>query len=474
MPADDIQTKTVLPGINMLTQNILFTVLAAGFGWLVFLVLRSILSPLRSVPGPTTARFTNLWYLNKVRQGHFDLVAWQLRKKHGPVFRVGPNFFIVDSPEVIKPAYGVGTKFNKGQWYMGWQHPEEGRFTLFTDLNKQRHADNRKQFQSMYSMSSMVHYEAYVDECTKIFTNKLTAFAKKQEAINIHTWFQYYAFDVIGDITYSRRFGFMEKGGDVNHLIANIKELAKYSSVSGYYPRLHALLTYFSTYIKASGGAAALAYLTNFVQQQAADRQAQNQDLEKIGSKNDNAPQDFLDKLLVLNAKDPQRVTPYHVGMVSIGNIVAGSDTTALTLASILFHLIKYPHTLQKLRDEITRCESEGRCSLPNITFKETQEMPYLQAIMKEAMRVKPVGGLPFWREVPAGGAEFAGQFFPAGTNIGIVQQLSHLDEEVYGSDCKEFRPERWLDAEKEGGERIKQMENSYLPVCVSLTLGCL
>ena len=274
----------------MLTQNVLYAFLAAGFGWLALLVLKAVLSPLRSVPGPTTARFTNLWYLNKVWQGHFDLVARQLREKHGPIFRVGPNFFVVDSPDVIKPAYGTGTKFNKGEWYMGWQHPEEGRFNLFTDRNKQRHADNRKQFQSMYSMSSMVHYEVYIDEYTRIFTEKLTAFAKTREAINIHSWFQYYAFNVIGDITYSRRFGFMEKGGDVNHLIANIKELAKYSSVSGYYPRVHALLTYFSTYIKASGGAAALTYLTNFVQQQAADRQAQEQDLEKIISKNDNTP----------------------------------------------------------------------------------------------------------------------------------------------------------------------------------------
>lgn len=457
----------------MLTQNILFVALAAGSAWLVLLLLRSILSPLRSIPGPTAARFTNLWYLNKVLQGHFDLEAWQMRKKHGPVFRVGPNFFVVDSPDVLKAAYGVGTKFNKGQWYMGWQHPEEGRFTLFTDLNKQRHADNRKQFQSMYSMSSMVSYEAYVDQCTKIFTNKLTAFARTQEAINIHAWFQYYAFDVIGDITYSRRFGFMEKGGDVDDLIANVKELAKYSSISGYYPRLHALLTYFSIYIKASSGAKALAYLTNFVQQQATDRQAQHQDLEKISSKPDNAPQDMLDKLLLANVKDPQKVTPYHVGMVIMGNVIAGSDTTALTLASILFHLIRYPHTLQKLRDEIKDRESEGRCSSPNITFKETQDMPYLQAIMKEAMRLKPVGGLPFWREVPTGGAELAGQFFPAGTNIGVMQQLSHLNEDVYGPDCKEFKPERWLDAEKEGGETIKEMESSYLAVCVSLQLGC-
>ena len=91
--------------------------------------------------------------------------------------------------------------------------------------------------------------------------------------------------------------------------------------------------------------------------------------------------------------------------------------------------------------------------------------MPYLQAVIKEAMRLHPATGLPLWRVVPDGGAEISGQYFPAGAVIGLNTWVAHYNEDVFGADAKQFRPERWLEAEKEGGARIKQMDNYYLPV---------
>jgi cytochrome P450 len=41
--------------------------------------------------------------------------------------------------------------------------------------------------------------------------------------------------------------------------------------------------------------------------------------------------------------------------------------------------------------------------------------MPYLQAVMKEALRVHPATGYPMFRVVPQGGEVLAGQFFPEG-----------------------------------------------------------
>jgi cytochrome P450 len=65
---------------------------------------------------------------------------------------------------------------------------------------------------------------------------------------------------------------------------------------------------------------------------------------------------------------------------------------------------------LAKLRSEI---QDSGIGSNP--TFKETQAMPYLQAVLKEALRIHPGTGYPLFRVVPKGGAFLAGQFFPEG-----------------------------------------------------------
>ena len=54
-----------------------------------------------------------------------------------------------------------------------------------------------------------------------------------------------------------------------------------------------------------------------------------------------------------------------------------------------------------------------GQLSSP-VTFQEAQKLPFLQACIKEGLRIHPVTGLPLARVVPDGGATIAGQFFPA------------------------------------------------------------
>ena len=160
--------------------------------------------------------------------------------------------------------------------------------------------------------------------------------------------------------------------------------------------------------------------------------------------------------------QDPQKVTDYHLQIMGQSNVTAGSDTTAISLSGIMWYLLQNPETLRKLRSEIQEFTEQGRCS-PEITFKETQDMPYLQAVMKEALRLHAATGLPMWRVVPAGGAELSGQFFPEGTVVGVNSWVAHYDEQVF-PDAKKFLPERWLETETPA-EKLKEMNQMYMPV---------
>lgn len=100
-----------------------------------------------------------------------------------------------------------------------------------------------------------------------------------------------------------------------------------------------------------------------------------------------------------------------------------------------------------------------GKLSKP-VTFRESQDMPYLQAAVKEAMRVHPAVGLPLLRIVPKGGATICDRFFPQGTVVGINAWVAHLNEDVFGSDASSFRPERWLTDDK---EQLAQMDRYNL-----------
>ena len=97
---------------------------------------------------------------------------------------------------------------------------------------------------------------------------------------------------------------------------------------------------------------------------------------------------------------------------------LTGSDTTASALRSMFYYLLKNPATYQTLRKEIDDMDAQRELS-PKISFAESNKMPYLLAVCKEAMRLNPSVGLGLPRYVPQGGREICGRFFPEGVSFG-------------------------------------------------------
>lgn len=93
------------------------SILALGAGlYAVFGLVTWLIDPLRSVPGPTIARFTRLWYLYKIYKGDFERTNVDLHKKYGPVVRIAPNEYSIDDVEAAKIIYGHGNAFVKVRW----------------------------------------------------------------------------------------------------------------------------------------------------------------------------------------------------------------------------------------------------------------------------------------------------------------------------------------------------------------------
>ena len=256
--------------------------------------------------------------------------------------------------------------------------------------------------------------------------------------------------------------GFLDQGHDVEGTIAALQRLMTYSTLVGIYPEWHPRLFGALSWFKSSG-AAGRAYIMQFVQDKIRTHapHSPNQDDVEGGAPK---AQDFVEKMMLARDKNPEKVTDYHLYMMGLSNVVAGSDTTAISLSSIMYHLLHNPEVLEKLRAEIDSFTRSGRCS-PRVTFKESQEMPYLQAVIKEALRMHSATGLPLWRVVPAGGAEISGYRFPEGAVVGINTWVAHYDEGVF-PEASTFQPEMWIEAEQDP-ERLRLMNDMYMPVGV-------
>lgn len=436
---------------------------------ILYTIVTGLCSPLRRIPGPLNAHFTKLWYFIRVGKGNFHHENINLHRKYGPLVRLGPNFVSVDDPSAVKTIYGITSKFPKSAWYQAFMVPGKYSFTLFGDQDIRRHADSRKRFQNVYSMSSLMSYETYVDQCADIFAQRLSEIAASGRPVDMAHWLQAYAFDVIACITFGGRFGFLDSGEDIRGMMSQGHGGLRYASLAGIFPWLHRWFFHASARLGMFGSSARMAQL-DFVQRRMAVRAEERKlrDVEPDSkAEAEGVPRDFMDRLWDQHDRDPEKVSKYHIFMMNLSNVAAGSDTTASTLSGMFYHLLTNPRVLAKLKDEIADFTAKDQLS-KRPTFKESQLMPYLDAVMKESLRLHSAVGLPLWREVPEDGVEVAGQYIPAGTDIGINAWVAHRNREVWGHDAEEFRPERWLEAQAEADagrkETLQRMEAYYLP----------
>lgn len=170
---------------------------------------------------------------------------------------------------------------------------------------------------------------------------------------------------------------------------------------------------------------------------------------------------DILTQLMDSGKKFPEVLNQKMVTATAVSIAFAGSDNTAVTITAIFYYLLKNPRCYERLMAELDDAAATGKIpSTPGDipTWDQSQKLVYLNAVIKEAQRLYPsVGGL-LERRTPPQGATIMGKWYPGGTLVGCNGWIIHKRKEIFGEDCEDFRPERWIDGDK---ENIRNM-NKY------------
>src|SRR3569833_948652 len=161
----------------------------------------------------------------------------------------------------------------------------------------------------------------------------------------------------------------------------------------------------------------------------------------------------FFGVLLQVHKNKPEFKKEYAVNM-AMTTLVAGHDTIAAGMIAILFRIGQRPDVLTRINEELAKTRAAARLA--------EQSRPYLDACIREALRLHPVTGISLPRVVPEGGLRLPGYWFPPGTIVGCNAYSLHRNRDIFGEDADEFKPERWLDAD-DGGEQTKTTDKVSL-----------
>ncbi|KAG7087817.1 hypothetical protein E1B28_013757 [Marasmius oreades] len=121
----------------------------------------------------------------------------------------------------------------------------------------------------------------------------------------------------------------------------------------------------------------------------------------------------------------------------------AGVETTSGQMAWVVMSLVLYPDVQKKAQEEVDRVV--GRDRMPTYKDLEPEQMPYLNALLREILRWRGVGPLGIPHRLNQDDY-YEGYFLPKDTIVVPNAWAMNHDENVWGYDAEDFRPERHLD----------------------------
>ncbi|KAH8202691.1 hypothetical protein TruAng_003177 [Truncatella angustata] len=413
--------------------------------------------PLSRYPGPLLAKFTDYWRFQDVRGRQSHLTMIRLHEKYGPLVRTGPNTLSIADPAYIPKIYGPGHGFLKSAFYLpfqGWVGNTIG-YNLFTTRDAHYHSAIKQPVANAYGMKSALEFEPIVDDCIVKFVRRLddeTMGPKGKKACDLAAWMQYYAFDVIAIMTWGKPFGFLDRGKDVDNMISRLDKRLDQIAPMPWIDWLKTKNWVVNLFRDKTNGFAI--FTAALIEDR---RKEMAQITEQPG------PRLFIDRFFEAQRTHPSVVDDRTVVIYTTSNVMAGSDTVAITLRAIFYMVLRDNNVRRRLVEEI---DAAG-LSFP-VTWEESQRLPYMNAVIQESLRIHPPVGHALERVVPTDGLTMLdGMIIPSGCQVGVHPWAVHHIDPIWGTNPKKFKPERWLQAAEESAEeyqnRVAAMKRASL-----------
>ncbi|KAI1153642.1 cytochrome P450 [Nemania diffusa] len=377
------------------------------------------LHPLSSFPGGTIEKLTRLPYWIACIKG--NQVKWMLNqhRKYGPTVRFAPNDLSYTEAQAWKDIYVIpkGGKENGKEIRF---HPlsANGTPNMITEPSLERHAIVRHIFSSAFSEKALKAQEPLFQR----FANLMVMRGRENGTVNMAKLLNYTTFDIMAEFAFGESLGLLQEN--------------KYSEwVSKVFNTLVVLPA------------------VQMIQFYALSRKlfdiVEPKSIAKMRLDHFNHTVSRVDKRLENGSTKPDlwnlveesnTLTPGEIYTNAELFMTAGTETTASLLSGTTYYLLQNPAKMKILVDEV-----RGRFkSNEEITLEALGHLKYLNACIREGLRVYPPVPSAIPREIAEGGNVVMGKWLPAGTRVSVHQTATYRSPANF-KNPDEFVPERWL-----------------------------
>ncbi|KAL0935526.1 uncharacterized protein CTRU02_210117 [Colletotrichum truncatum] len=389
------------------------------------------LHPLADVPGPKLCAISRIPYWLVALGG--DDVEWmkRLHDQYGPVVRFGPTDLSytageawndIHGPKVTEKAQEFSVQPVNGMWL----RPTAAGVPSMLTTGTENHSRMRRLFAPAFSERALRQQEPLFRKYVDLLVYKISEVGEAgKKPVEMTQLLNFATFDVMAELCFGQPLGLLAKN-EYSPWVKSIFESLKMlpiASIINYYPILNAIFTRFEP---------------KSVTQQRVTHCKHSEERVNQRLQNGSDQPDVWN--LVLTAKEGKGLTLEEMHSNAELFMLAGSETTATLLSGCLYNLLTHPDKLKILLQEIRG----NFTKLDDLTFERLAELKYMNACLKEALRIYPPVPIGSPRVVLPGGQQILGKWVPPETRVS-VHHWSTYQSAANFKNPKAFVPERWL-----------------------------
>ncbi|KAK3337578.1 cytochrome P450 [Cercophora scortea] len=458
----------VSPGIALLFLFLACLVYNAGL-----IIYRLYFSPQAKFPGSKLAAASGWYefYYDYWLDGQYIFEIERIHKKYGPIIRVNPDELSIHDPDFYNELY-VAESTRRTNAYdifcKGIDFDGSHLLTADHDLHRRR----RKPLEPFFSRMGISRLQPMLAEVALHLETRIRDLKGSNTVIRLDHAFSAFSGDIIGRICLNSHD---ETGGGGGRFLDDPDFSPDWYNVIHAIVRSIPLFTGFPWLVRVVSLIPERVLLWAYPRGQMfnifKDRAKRHirramKSTTKTGAKVDNEEhsEDDASSLFhhIVNSDMPESERSEE-RLAKEAQVLLGGGTasTARTIGFASFYIITRPKVRSRLEAELRQPMSGWPAKVP--IWAELDKLPFLQAIIKESLRLSygVMHRLP--RVSPDVPIQYKNYTIPTGIPVGMSAYLMHSDPVVFPSPG-EFIPERWIVGEGMGN--MAAMNKSYVPFC--------